>query len=401
MKNAFRQLLERAQQTPKIFYYLLFCLFILSRASERIYWEKALRPYVKAIRADFRVMMLFAALICVALLLEKPHADGRVTGSEVFLTGAAALLAYLILRSGKQYDSLITICLIAGALGQDLRSMMKCILVIFTGTLAVGTAGCRLGFTIDRVKSQPYGEGSSLGMSHANSFSLLFVMILLLIWCLYLHEKKVIYTFLFFWLTAIPVYAISKCRTGAVLMTLFPVSALLFPFLKKMKDGIRKRVLCVLLAAAPFLCWMLTFFLAGQMNFLQRAVGGRPFYNLFVRFIQAGIAVSHYGFSAFPQEIALDGSITANLSGYVAELTILDNAYAYYSLTWGLLLMGVALLWLTLANIRAVKEQEYALLAAGLFICLYGFMERVPLKLEFNFMFFYPMTMSFGRRMRT
>ena len=183
----------------------------------------------------------------------------------------------------------------------------------------------------------------------------------------------------------------------ALLLILFPVLAWLLSSPGKREEG-GGRLLKAGLIAAPLFFWLLTFVLAWQMEFLEKVMNGTPLYNMFVRFVQAGAALRLYGFSAFPRTILCDGSLFVDLSGWRVYLLQLDNAYAFYTMAWGLLVMGAGLIWLSIGIRKCLKEKAYGLLAAALFICLYGLMERITLQPEYNFMLFYPLAAATIRR---
>ena len=73
---------------------------------------------------------------------------------------------------------------------------------------------------------------------------------------------------------------------------------------------------------------------------------------------------------------------------------IIDNSYVYYFICFGVIVMALALAWLCVANWRAIRSGDHALLLIAVFMLVYGLIEVVTFQFEHNFMWFYPLTAS-------
>ena len=54
--------------------------------------------------------------------------------------------------------------------------------------------------------------------------------------------------------------------------------------------------------------------------------------------------------------------------------------------------MALVLVWLCVANRRAIQNGDHALLLISVFMLAYGLIEVVTFQFEHNFMWFYPLT---------
>ena len=394
MISGVRKFLESYKESSATPFLIVYGFFLLSRMPGLLFWGTSMILPVSRLSQYLRASALWLMFVYLAFLFVFPNVNIR----KILLAGTASGLAMVFctahLQSGFLYEVLTTLLILLLSYGRSFQRMMKTALIIHAATLAAGLAGCLAGFTISYYKFENYGQGFAFGMNYPNTFARMIFIILVLVWALYLKNRKSVLTFLAFWAALIPVFFGAKCRTAAILLFLFPLCALVCNTLSKEKTEITERRL---LPAAripvwiPVACWAATMILAACMEPLESLTADTALYNFSVRFIQAGIAIKRYGLSLFPQNLALNGSITAILAGREERLLYLDSCYAYYTLRYGLLFVGVILFWLCIVNRCCIKKKDAALLLIAVFMDIYGMMERVPMMPEHNFMLFYPL----------
>ena len=386
-----------AQKALSRLFLLILTLFLCSCLNERVAWEPAF----------YRNM----------------RTAGQAINSIVLLLSCMYVLAYLVLRFGK-WLPVIPLCILSGfvlplfqhilfedyrfimtavlalmACRKDYRQILMVYLILYAVFLMIGIAGCPLGLTYDVYKYEKYGTGHSLGLVHANTTARFLFQILSLTWYLYLRRRPAL-TFALFWLACLPVLYIFQCRTVLLLMAAFPFLALAAERasdLGKLSDTSAGRLFMQIgmltACAAPFCFFALTVLLSYLPEWLQRTKG-HLFYNLAGRFVQAGLAIRHYGLHLFGQEIDTSGKISQFILGREERLHVIDNAYAAYALQMGMLFMAATLGWLSAANARCLKNRDLRLLLLALLMLVYALTERGGLMIEYNYLFLYPLAIG-------
>ena len=394
MKSKGKAFLEKYRASSPTPFFVILGLFLAAKMIWLPFWAEPLVGPVNTVSQVLHASALWLTVIYIAFFFILQYPKIWTVLIAAGLVGLVMYLCFHMIYSERQFGVLMTVLLLILSYGRDFRRIMKGVLIANVITLAVGTIGYLAGWTLASHKAENYGEGIAFGLNHPNSFARVVFAAVVLIWYLYLKEKKIIFTFLIFWLPAVPVMLVAKCRTVAVLLIVLPVCFVIYKAYCRRKEGRpgEKRGLFVrILTFAPAICWAVTFILASQMELLERLTAGTKIYNLAVRFVQAGIALKEYGFSPFPRHIVTNGSITANLAGNTERLLYLDSGYVYYTLRTGLIFTAVILVWLCIVNHACVKRADMVLLMVAVFFNIYGFMERMPMMAEHYFLLFYPL----------
>ena len=395
MKDRGKAFLESYRNSSPVPFLVIFSLFLVSGMLRMPFWQVSLISPVAVFGQYLRSCILWISFIYLAGLAVRQHARVWTVVAGAVLTGAAMMLCQRFIISEAQYELLMIILLLLLSWSRNFRRMMKAALIVHCLVLAVGIIGYLTGLTIGRFKYENYGQGFAFGMNYPNTFARFIFVILILVWYLYLKDRKTILSFAAFWLPAIPIALAAKCRTVSVLMFLFPLCAMCCRSASGKKDvraGGKHNAFVRVLILMPVICWGTTMLLALQMEMLEQLTADTGLYNLSVRFIQTGIALKQYGLSLLPQKIALNGTITAVLAGREERLLFLDGGYGYYTLRYGLLCITVILAWLCVINRFCLRAGDCALLLIAVFFNIYGLMERMPMMPEHNFLLFYPLT---------
>ena len=142
----------------------------------------------------------------------------------------------------------------------------------------------------------------------------------------------------------------------------------------------------------PFICFAATYILGRLKEWLDSlSYYGTGFYALLMRFISAGALFDTYGFPLIGRDIFSEEAPIVLINGHYYTANIVDNAYIFYLVAIGLILLIICMSWISFANYRAVKNGDRALLLLSVIMCGYGLIETVFFRFEHNFIFFYPL----------
>ena len=384
MRRKAADCLQHYRKRSPIPFFMILCLFLAFRMLSIPLWNSDALVTVRAIQKQLRSGILWGVYLYAAYLIISAGFKAWTSAGFLALLVLMAHLCQKPIKNSANFEIFMTAVLISLSYGRSFHRILSYMLIAHATGLSTALCGYYMGLTNVNNKVEAYGEGLALGTGHPNTLALMVFDILILFWYLFLRNRKKSLTFLIFWLPIFPLVFITKCRTITVMMFLFPVCEGISRWISERRAAgktsqVRIGWIAGILILTPVMCWIFTFLMAMQMEALARLTKGTFFQNLFVRFIQAGIAIKEYGLSLFPQHVVLDGSVYAILNGSVYKLLILDNAYCFFTLEYGLPYIVTTLAWFCLANRRCLKESDYALLVISFFISIYGLMEKYPM----------------------
>ena len=207
--------------------------------------------------------------------------------------------------------------------------------------------------------------GHSYGMGHPNSIAILFLTTWLMIWVLFLPRRWWV-TPLIMWGGAFIVYAMTLCRTVAVLMIIFPILYIPMDALGRSKRAGVLRGLSPL----PFLMMAVTVVLGLMSNTLRQYFPDGAFWARFTDF----------------EQLRADG---LSLFGAApSAFRYFDNLYLWLLMfsgripTIGVLAMYAYMLY------KLARERRIKLLAVAVVFLAYGLMENAAV---YSMYFFVPM----------
>ena len=207
-----------------------------------------------------------------------------------------------------------------------------------------------------------FQTGHSYGMSHPNNFAAFFMSTWMVLWLLYVPKRGWI-AFLFFWTGAFAMYAMTLCRTVAVLMVGFPILYIVQEAIRRS----RHPALLQAAAAAPPLMAAMTVILGSQTSYRSGKLLDDAFWLRF------------NAFSVLWEDgLTLFGSITSPKSYF-------DNLYLWLPMYCGLIpTLGVLAAYICMLY-RLAREKRTALLATALLFVLYGVMENTAVYAAYCF----------------
>ena len=331
----------------------------------------------------------------------------------LLLLAAALILAVTAFFSQKMSTNVYGVvfdaffCIMA--YGKEFKKILKCMLGVSVGMLIIAAIGVPMGITLDLEKPDYISTTHSLGINYPNTWGYLVFLAMMLLWYLYLRFKPVI-TFVLFWGAGFIMYKYISCNTIAALSFAFPVLALCTDLIEKRADkkaalncgqeGHKKQDIGIfgwIVVWIPFLAFAFMLFASMNYEWMHAKLYGTRLHNFAMRFVQGGLYFRTYGFPLVGNPYRSNNYTYVNVNGSFEKVGILDSSFAAYLIMRGLLWMIYTLLWLCLANWKALKKRDYAIPFLGSLILVFAMMERPGLDMWYNFILLYPLAKAAGK----
>ena len=285
---------------------------------------------------------------------------------------------------------------------KDFRKILKCMLGVSVIMLLIAAIGVPLHFTLEVEKPNFIISTHSLGINYPNTWGYLVFLALVILWYLYLRSKPII-TFAIFWATTLFMYFYIGCRTIAGMTIIFPFFALVTDFIenradRKSKEGTfrKNRVLEWIITVIPLIAWGVMMLLSMQVDWMYQFYHG-PLRNLAWRFIQGGLYFRTYGLPFVGNPYRSNVHTFINVQDEFIEVGILDSSFAAYIIMRGIFWLAYTLLWLCVAQRKALKKRDYAIIVIEIFFLGFAMMERPGLEMWYNFVLLYPLAKVFSK----
>lgn len=379
-----------AKETPLPFY-IMVGLFALSNMLLVVNYAPGVDTVVATARLIINTVLLWLCPMYLAFNLVM----WRMKPVPILLgVGAIALVLLLwnfIGTNDEWFCTVVAAFLALLAYKRDYRMVLKIFLVAHLLTILAGALGLWIGFATPRHKLGSDTVGFSLGLIYPNHLGRMIYMVLTLAWYLWGQKKRTLTTAIF-WIMAVVIWKWVECKTVALMLMAFPVCWWIATLLEGKKAP---KVLQALwkgaLVISPFLFFAVTYVLGQNRVQIHFATLHTRLYSLAMRFISAGILFDAYGFPILGQDIHQTNTIMEVKGDFMYTADIIDNAYIWYLISFGVIIFALVLLWLCLANWKMVKEGDHALLLLSVFMLGYGLIEIVAFQFEHNFIWFYPL----------
>ena len=285
---------------------------------------------------------------------------------------------------------------------KDFRKILKCMLGVSVVMLLIAAIGIPLHFTAEVEKPDFIISTHSLGINYPNTWGYLVFYALIILWYLYLRNKQII-TFAIFWATTLFMYFYIGCRTIAGMTIIFPLFALVTDLIenradRKSKEGTFKKnsILEWIITVIPLIAWGVMMFLSMQVDWMYQFYHG-PLRNLAWRFIQGGLYFRTYGLPFVGNPYRSNVHTFINVHDEFIEVGILDSSFAAYIIMRGVFWLVYTLLWLCVAQRKALKKRDYAIIVIEIFFLGFAMMERPGLEMWYNFILLYPLAKVFSK----
>ena len=379
-------------------FYIMLGLYVLSNMLMVINFTPEIGKVMSQVRVIINAVLLWLCPMYFAFNLIIWRME-----STTILAGIGSIVAVFGLWNflGRYYEvfSLAAAALLAVmAYKRDYKTILKIILFAHLITIIAGFVCLKLNLALPRVKIDTVDVGVSLGLIYPNHVGRMWFIVMIIAWYLWGQRYRLATTAIF-WIVAVFMWKYIECRTIAGFMVVFPVCWWISTGLTKCKadGGISKalqRVWQWVVTLMPFVCFGITYFMGERRAWLDNLTlfrRGGGFYSFLMRFISAGILFDTYGFPILGRNILAEMSPAELLNGRIYVAKIVDNAYIYYLICYGIIVLTACMLWLSIANRKCVKEKDHALLLMSVFMIGYGLLEIVTFQYEHNFMWFYPL----------
>lgn len=383
-----------AQESPVPFYVML-GLFVLSNMLLVINFTQPAARYMELTRVYINTALLWLCPMYVALNLLLWRIKPLTILVSVVLIASVIVLWNTIGKYMESYCTVVATFLALLAYKRDFRKMLLIFLIAHAVTVLAGIVGLGLGFAAARYKLGNRNVGISLGLIYPNHLGRMVYMVMTIAWYLW-GQKKYALTTALSWMMAVLMWQFVKCKTIAIFMAVFPVCWLATQaLLIWQRKGILHKVLHEawngIMISFPFLCFLLTFILGQNRVAIHRITSGTKLYSLAMRFISAGMLFRVYGLPTTGRDIRAQHPPVEYMNGRYYSARIIDNAYIYYLVCLGVICLTACLLWLCLANWKAIRSGDHALLLLSVFMLGYGLIEIILFQFEHNFLWFYPL----------
>ena len=410
LHRGIKKILKTSSEMNEQVYLFLFSLYILIYFIINIEWGDVIQPAVGNLRyAILSVVMWGATLYFIYFIATLGKLWDKLLLLFLLSVPILCFTAFFSMKmSTNSYGVVMDLFFCIMACGKNYRKMLQIILRIATAMLLIAAIGLPFGLTEDLIKPDNIHPGHSLGIIYPNTWGSLVYLALIILWYLYLRNKPHI-TFVVFWIAGAFMFLFIYARTMSIFSMLFPMAASAvdvlqnrhLPIVSKQEnenkpfilqsDTDRISMLGWLVIAIPFISLIFVIFASMQMEWVHKTFYYTWFHNFAMRFVQGGFYLKTYGMPLFGNPYRGNVHTFLFLNGEYLELGNLDSAFVSYIIMRGMVWIVYTLLWLCIANWKALKVKDYAIPFLSTAILLFAMMERIGLEMWYNFILLYPL----------
>jgi len=398
IKNEGKSFFTEVANANHLVYYILLTLYVALYLILNIAWNGKYERIERVMQYGCLGIVMWGSTVYLFFVIAGWKNLWKKTIPLILIGGA--MLAATGFFSRKMSTNLYGVvmdaffCLMA--FGKDFRKILKCILAVCITALLAAGIGLKVGYSFDMGKPDTTIPGHSLGINYPNTWGYLVFLAMIIIWYLYLRNKKIL-TFLLFWPVCVFMYKFITCRTIAGITLIFPVLGLIVDCLesradKKSEEGVLKRnkILDCILISIPFIAFAVMMYSSMRVDWWHQYYYGR-LRNLAWRFIQGGLYFKTYGLPLIGNPYRSNVFTYVNVQGDFIKVGILDSSFAAYIIMRGILWLFYTLSWLCVAHWKALKKRDYAIILIETIFLGFAMMERPGLEMWYNFILLYPL----------
>lgn len=399
IKSECSSFLAAVSESNEKIYLGLLTVYVLIYFIIHTAWIGEFIPIVDMVQYSLlSIVMWGTGLYLFLIIIEWKKLLNRTV--PLVLTGIVILLSiYLFTKnmSTNLYGAVMDIVFCILAYGKYFKKMVKCVLGVTASYLLFAFIAMHFEITADLGKPDTAIPGHSLGIDYPNTWGYLVFLGLIILWYLYLRAKPII-TFIVFWGVSAFMYLYIICRTIAGITLVFPFLAFLINVLERRADkrageeanGKVNSILDKIIIGSPFIAFAFMMFLSMQYKWMHQFYHG-PLRNLAWRFIQSGLYFITYGLPLVGNPYHSNEYTYVNVNGEFIQVGILDSSFASYIIMRGMLWLAYTLLWLCIAQWKALKKRDYAIILIEIIFLGFAMMERPGLEMWYNFVLLYPL----------
>ena len=387
-----------AKESPIPFFVML-GLFILTNMLQVVNFTPEALELVERARLTINTVLLWLCPMYFAFNLILWHMKPWTIAVGVGMIVVVFALWNLIGGYNELFCTVVAAFLALLAYKRDYRKILMIFLVAHLVTILAGAAGLKIGYAAIKYKLGNRKIGISLGLIYPNHLGRMVYIVLTLAWYLWGQRRRILTTAVF-WACASVMWKWVKCKTIAAFMLAFPVCWWATTLLLKTQSGMDRRPLRMglhriwnaVMIVMPFIMLAVTYILGRQKIFLDATFPkGSSLRSLCMRFIAAGILFQVHGFPLLGQDVLNVSAPMEFMNGHLYVADVVDNAFIYYLIALGGIVLIAMLVWLSIANWKTIRYGDHALLLLSVFMLVYGLIEIVLFQFEHNFLWFYPL----------
>ena len=397
-------------------YLVLLSLYVFIFAMLKIAWTEEADSVAYSIRYALLSIVMWGSAVYLFFIIAAWKNLWK-KNVPLIVVGLALLgVTYWFSRimSTNSYTVVMDVFFFLMACGKDYKKMLRCVLCVIIGILAIAGVGVLLKITMDLQKPENISPGHSLGINYPNTWGYMAFLAMMIAWYLYMRHKPVL-TFPFFWGIGVFMYFYISCRTVAVLTAVFPVAATIVDALERRADRKRERYISAspdgspvtretrigvfgwIVVAMPFIAFAFMLFVSMQYKWVHKYLYPTFLYTFAMRFVQGGLYFKTYGLPIFGNPYRSNQYTYVNVNGSFEKVGILDSSFAAYIIMRGLFWLAYTLSWLSFAIWKALKRRDYAIPFLCGIILVFAMMERPGLDMWYNFILLYPLAKVAGK----
>lgn len=399
-----KSFLSAVSQSSEPVYLVLFTLYVIIFFILKTAWDDSVSGLVSNIRYGLLSVVMWGSTLYLFFVIAAWKNLWR-KNIPLILTGGILLGAtfyFSRIMSTNAYGVVMDIFFCLMACGKHFRRIIRCTLWAGIGMLLLAFIGVRAGFTLDMMKPENVSPGHSLGINYPNTWGYLVFLVMLIAWYLYMRHRPIL-AFPFFWGICAFMYLYISCRTVALLTAVFPVMATAVDLLEQAADRkVERRIaegayknrigpLGWIVVAIPILAFAFMLFASMQYEWVHAHFYHTKLHTFAMRFVQGGLYFKTYGFPIFGNPYRSNQYTYVNVNGSFEQVGILDSSFAAYMIMRGMVWLTYTLLWLCIANWKALKKRDYAIPFLCGIILVFAMMERPGLEMWYNFILLYPL----------
>ena len=389
-----------AKESPIPFYVML-GMFVLTNMLLVINFTPEVAEQIVKVRLTINTVLLWLCPMYFAFNLILWRTKPATIAAGMASIALVFILWNFIGGYSELFCTVVAVLLALLAYKRDYKVILKIVMIAHLVTVLAAIAGLGLGYATPRYKLDRPGYGVSLGLIYPNHLGRMIYMVMTIAWYLWGQKRKILTTVVF-WVIGIIMWRWIKCRTNAIMVVAFPVcwwatTGLLATQKKMAQQPVRRTLHQIwngIMVLLPFLLLALTYIIGRQKIVLEgsRFIKKMRLYSLSMRFISAGILFQVYGFPLLGRDILNESAPMEFMNGHLYVANIIDNAYIYYLIALGGIVLILCMAWLSYANWKMIKNKDHALLLISGFMLIYGLIEIATFQFEHNFIWFYPLT---------
>ncbi len=391
--------METVKSGPDFLYFVLVICYVVSEYVVCIYWTSDIFSDTRFNFFNYFILFGSGVYLCYKItvwkkLLDKPYFLIPLILGIGVLCGSLLMFLDRDWKHNKVvFTVIIDIFLCLMAYGKNYKKLLQWLVFVPAATLLIAGLGLLTGWTQEFAKMGQEESTRSLGIIYPNTWGYIAFQMMLLVWYLYLKKKPLI-SFAMFWLMSVFMYFVIGCKTIVALSLAFPLISLLTVRMEKQerKPGKKPGVIGWIAIGLPMICYALSIGLCLAKEWVAVTFYFTKLHSTAMRFVQGGLALEYFGFPLFGRQMLLKAKLYLDPSTGINEyLYVMDNAYATFTITKGVLWIACCLAWLIFAQWRGWKNKDYSILLIGSFMLIFAVMERPALEVWYNFAMLYPL----------